>query len=416
MDARIAARRRPDELLAGSLKSLWTPPIFQGNMDPMIERLAHLRHVNDLLRAFPVVALVGARQVGKTTLARQLAATRKDPLAHFDLEDPDDRHRLADPSLALRELRGLVILDEVQHAPELFSLLRVLADRKPLPARFLVLGSASGDLLRQTSESLAGRIAYHQLDGLALDEVGANRLSRLWLFGGLPRSFLAGSPAASFEWRRQFIRTFLERDLPQLGSTVSSVTLRRFWQMLAHYHGQTWNASEFARSFGVADTTVRRYLDLLTATFVVRQLPAWSENIGKRQVKAPKVYLADSGLLHSLLGIETAHQLEGHPKVGASWEGFALTAVVQRLAARAEECFCWATHTGAALDLLVIRGRERLGFEFKRASAVSATRSMHVALHDLHLSRLDVVHAGRDSYPIGRKLRAVAVSRLLRDL
>ena len=382
----------------------------------MLERRGHLRRLHELFRVFPVVSIVGARQVGKTTLAHQFASTRRGPVTTFDLEDPDDRRRFADPSLALRPLRGLAIIDEVQHAPELFPLLRVLADRHPLPARFLVLGSASGDLLRQTSESLAGRIAYHQLDGFSLDEVGSEKLSRLWLRGGLPRSFLAATPAKSVEWRRGFIRTFLERDLPQLGATVSAVTLHRFWQMLAHYHGQVWNASEFARSFGVADTTVRRYLDLLTATFVVRQLPAWSENIGKRQVKAPKVYLADSGLLHTLLGLETAHDLEGHPKVGASWEGFALAAVIHRLGAQPEECFSWTTHAGAALDLLVVRGRERLGFEFKRSSAAGATRSMHIALHDLRLARLDIVHAGRHTYPLGKGLRAVALSRLLQDL
>lgn len=382
----------------------------------MIRRVHEEEAVARLLRQFPVVAILGARQVGKSTLARQVAARAAGPVAYFDLEDPDDRARLREPMLALRGLRGLVVLDEVQHQPGLFAVLRVLVDRPRRPARFLVLGSASPDLLRQSSESLAGRIAYRELDGFGLDEVGVEHYPRLWLRGGFPLSYLARSAAESERWRRQFIRTFLERDLPQLGITVSATTLRRFWTMLAHYHAQTWNASEFGRSFGVADTTVRHYLDILSSALVVRQLAPWHENISKRQVKAPKIFVRDCGLLHSLLGITTQADLDAHPKVGASWEGFAIEQVVRRIGARPNECYFWATHAGAELDLLVIRGRRRLGFEIKRTSAPQVTPSMRIALEDLRLTSLDVIHAGEHTFPLGAKLRAVAMSRLLKDV
>jgi len=382
----------------------------------MIPRDRHIQRVDKLLRRFPVVGIVGARQVGKSTLARSLAALRKGPTTIFDLEDPVDLSRLEDPGLTLRPLRGLVILDEIQRKPELFPLLRVLADRDRPRTRFLVLGSASPDLLRQSSESLAGRIYYYTLDGVALDEAGGDQLEKLWLRGGFPRSFLARSHRQSIDWRRGFVRTFLERDVPALGITISSETLRRFWSMLAHYHGQTWNASEFARSFGVADTTVRRYLDLLTSTFVVRQLRPWHANVQKRQVKAPKVYIADSGLLHALLNLVTTRDLEVHPKLGASWEGFMLGQVIHRLEVDPEECFFWGTHTGAELDLLVVRGRKKIGFEFKRTESPKVTRSIRSALVDLGLTRLDVVHAGDHTFDLGKKIRAVAAGRLLDDL
>ena len=368
-----------------------------------------------LLGRYPVVGLVGARQIGKTTLARAVAARRR-PRALFDLENPEDLARLADPMLALKDLKGLVVVDEIHRLPGLFAVLRVLADRPRTPARFLVLGSASPDLLRQSAETLAGRIAYHELGGFSLGEIGPNNRRRLWTRGGFPRAYLARSAAESAEWRRGFIRTFLERDLPQLGITVSSTAMRRFWTMLAHYHGQVWNASEFGRSFGVADTTVRNYLDLLTAALVVRQLPPWHENISKRQVKAPKVYIADSGLLHALLGIGMEMELDAHPKVGASWEGFALEEVIRRLGARREECFFWATHAGAELDLLVVRGRDRLGFDAKRTVAPRLTPSMRTALTDLKLQRLDVLHAGDHTFPLAPRVRAVALARLLDDL
>ena len=382
----------------------------------MIQRKEHLRRLRSLVRQFPVVGILGARQVGKTTLARQFVERHRGPVSYFDLESEEDIARLADPMLALRPLKGLVVLDEVQRRPELFTQLRVLVDEPRTSRRFLVLGSASPELLRQASETLAGRIAYHELGGFSLDEVGLEAWPRLWHRGGFPRSFLARSEAESLRWRKAMIRTFLERDIPALGLRLPSGTLRRFWMMLAHYHAQVWNASEFARSFGVAHTTVHRYLDLLSATFMVRQLPAWHENIGKRQVKAPKVYFRDSGLLHALLDLGSSGALESHPRVGASWEGFALDAVVTRLGALPEECHFWAAHSGAELDLLVVRGNVRLGFEFKRTSAPATTRSMHVAIEDLRLSRLDVVHAGSRSFPMHPKIRAIAMSRLLDDL
>lgn len=354
--------------------------------------------------------------MGKTTLARQIMARGEEPATRFDLEDPDDLARLDEPKLALAHLEGLVVVDEVQRRPELFPILRVLVDRPSSKARFLILGSASPHLLRQSSETLAGRIIYHELDGLALDEVGLDRADDLWLRGGFPRSFLAPSIEVSAEWRRAFIRTFLERDIQELGIQIPGTTLDRFWSMLAHYHGQLWNGAELARAFGVAATTVRRYLDLLTGALVVRQLAPWHENLSKRQVRSPKVYVADTGLLHTLLGIETRESLERHPKVGASWESFVLREVVLRLGARPEECFFWATHAGAELDLLVVRGQRRLGFEIKRTTAPSVTRSMHSARESLRLDRLDLIHAGEHTFPLAPNIRAVAAARLLEDI
>ena len=382
----------------------------------MIERQQEINSLNKLLRSHPVVGIIGARQVGKTTLSRLFAADIRRTVSYYDLENPEDLARLSDPMLALKGSKGLVIIDEIQRYPDLFSVLRVLVDRPKLPARFLILGSASPGLLRQSAETLAGRIFYHQLEGFSLDEVGADRHMQLWLRGRFPRSFLARSHAESEQWRRGFIQTFLERDLPQLGITIRSTTLRRFWTMLAHYNGQIWNASEFGRSFGVADTTVRNYLDLLSSALVVRQLLPWHENIKKRQVKAPKVYLADTGILHTLLNLRTLKDLEGHPKIGASWESFVLEQVVRRLGAHREECFFWATHTGAELDLLVVRGRKRLGFEIKRTSSPRITKSMRNALSDIKLSHLDIIHAGDQTFPLSRQARAVSFSRLLKDL
>jgi predicted AAA+ superfamily ATPase len=381
-----------------------------------VGRRRHLDSLGRLLEQFPVVGLLGARQVGKTTLARDYAAGCDLPATFFDLEDAGDLARLAEPMLTLRGLTGLIVIDEVQRRPELFPTLRVLADRQGRAARFLVLGSASPELLKQTSESLAGRIFYYELEGFALDEVGIGSRDRLWLRGGFPLSFLAASDDESAGWRRSFIRTFLERDLPQLGVTIPAATLRRFWTMLAHYHAQVWNGAEIGRAFGIAGTTVRRYLDILTATLVVRQLQPWFANLGKRQVRSPKVYLADSGLLHSLLNLTTLHDLEGHPKVGASWEGFALGEVLVRLGARTEESFFWATHGGAELDLLVVRGRQRLGFECKHTDAPRLSPSIRTALADLKLDRVDVVHAGDHTFPLADRVRALSLSRLYDDL
>ena len=382
----------------------------------MIQRSSHVDAVLKRLRAFPVVAILGARQIGKTTLAQQIGSAYPRPIHRFDLEDSADLARLDDPRLALSDLRGLVILDEVQRRPDLFPTLRVLVDRKPIRARFLVLGSASPDLLRQSSETLAGRITHYTLPGLSLDEVGIQHLDKNWLRGGFPRSYLARSHRESRLWRDSFVQTFLERDLPQLGIRVPSTTLRRFWSMLAHWHGQVWSGSEFGRSFGVADTTVRRYLDTLTSALVVRQLPAWHANVSKRQVKSPKVYIRDAGVLHALLDITNHTDLQRHPKVGASWEGFLLEQVIAALDIPDDRLSFWATHAGAELDLFVQQGRRRVGFEFKRTSGPKVTPSMHSALTDLALDELVVVHAGEKTFRLARHVRAVAASRLLSDL
>lgn len=382
----------------------------------MIDRKRDGKKLVSLLKRHPVVGIIGARQVGKTTLARSLSGHIRSTSFYFDLENPEDLARLADPMLALKGLKGLAVIDEIQRFPELFPVLRVLVDRTKSPARFLVLGSASPELLRQGSESLAGRIVYHELGGFSLDDVGIKNYLRLWLRGGFPRSYLASSDTMSEEWRRGFIQTFLERDLPQLGITVRSTTLHRFWSMLSHYHGQIWNASEFGRSFGVADTTVRNYLDLLSSALVVRQLLPWHENISKRQVKSPKVYIADSGLLHTLLGIKTRSDLERHPKIGASWEGFVIEQVIRWMGFRKEDCFFWATHAGAELDLLVVRGQDRLGFEVKLTSSPRVTPSMRSALSDLKLQRLYVIHSGEETFQLERNIQAVALFRLLEDL
>jgi predicted AAA+ superfamily ATPase len=384
-----------------------------------IRRADHLKAVRGLLRDNPVVAILGPRQIGKTTLARQVMAAWRGTRTLFDLEDEVDRRKLADPGLVLRDLDGLVVLDEVQLLPEVFRLLRVLADRRPIRARFLVLGSASPELLRQTSETLAGRIAFHDLDGLGLGEVAATRgfsMDRLWQRGGFPPSYLARNDDVSLRWRQDFIRTFLQRDLPALQPGVAIPQIERFWRMLAHWHGNVWNAAELARSLGSTDAAARRYLDLLAQTFVVRVLQPWHANLAKRQVKSPKVYLADCGLLHALLGVGSHGELLGHPKVGASWEGFVIAQLVQWLGARRDECFFWATHQGAELDLLVVRGNRRLGFEVKRTEAPELTKSMHIAMQDLELDQLVVLHGGKESWPMANNVRAVAASSLLDEV
>ncbi len=379
-----------------------------------LKRKHRLRRVALLLDEFPVVALLGARQVGKSTLARQLVASRPGPSAWFDLENPVDLTRLADPGLELRPLGGLVVLDEIQRLPEVFPLLRVLADRPGTPARFLVLGSASPELLRQTSETLAGRVAFHELDGFGLDEV--DDLERLWLRGGFPRSYLASSAPASRRWRDGFIRTFMARDVLELGSLIPSTTLHRFWTMLAHWHGRLWNGAELGRAFGVSHTTVRRYLDLLTSVFMVRRLQPWHENISKRQVRSPKVFLNDSGLLHALLGLTTREDVVSHPAVGPSWEGFVVQQVIHLLGARPEQCYHWSTHAGAELDLMILAGNRRYGFEVKRAEAPRLTASMRAAFETLRLDRLDVVHAGGQTYRMAPGIRALPAAELTSTL
>lgn len=381
----------------------------------MRPRPAHLRELLTALRRAPVVALLGPRQVGKTTLARVVAEQSRGPSTFFDLERERDAARLGDPEGALSPLKGLVVLDEVQLRPELFPSLRVLVDQRK-SARYLVLGSASPELLRQSSETLAGRITFHELTGFTADEVEPRELDTLWLRGGFPSSFLARSDALSLRWREDFISTFVERDLRRLGLTIEPATLRRFWTMLSHLSGQVLSASDLARSLGVTDKTVRRYAEILVGALMVRLLQPWHENIAKRQVKAPKIYLRDSGLLHALLGIESRTALDGHPVRGPSWEGFAIESIIRRLGVTERECFFWATHQGAELDLLVRKGQKKLGFELKATSAPGMTKSMHIALADLKLDSLDVVHPGDDTFPLGPKVRAVALRHLTRDL
>jgi len=372
----------------------------------VIRRTGLLSRIRTALSRSRAVALVGPRQCGKTTLARAVAGAGR--THYFDLEDPRSLARLAEPMTALEGLRGLVVIDEVQLRPDLFPVLRVLADRKPLPARFLVLGSASPALLRQTSESLAGRIEIIEIGGFSLADLGARRLARHWQRGGFPLSYLARSQAASAAWRAQFVRSFLERELPQLGVTIPAQALRRFWTMIAHYHGQIWSAAEPARSLGVAETTARRYLDLLTGVYMVRQLQPWHENLGKRQVKSPKTYVRDSGLLHHLLGINAEDELLAHPKCGASWEGYAIEEAIEAI--QPDDAYFWATHQGAELDLLLFKNGRRLGIEAKRADAPALTRSMRIALEDLKLEQLVVLYPGPQRYALSDRVTVVPLA------
>jgi len=362
----------------------------------MIPRPNALAHIARSFRIHSIVALLGPRQCGKTTLARMIE--EQEPCTYFDLENPVDTRRLSAPMSVLEKLSGLVVIDEVQRQPDLFELLRVLVDRPQNPARFLLLGSASPQLVKGVSESLAGRIGFVDLAGFDLSEVGNEQRDRLWIRGGFPRSFLATEDSASVEWREDFIRTFLERDIPQLGITIPAETLRRFWTMVAHFHGQVWNAAEFARSLGTSEVTARRYLDILAGAYMVRVLPPWFENLSKRQVKAPKIYIRDSGILHSLLQSHTLASLQGHPKIGASWEGFAIERVIGFF--RTRDAYFWATHAGAELDLLVLVEGRRYGFEFKYADAPGRSRSMHIALQDLQLDHLWVIYPGQQEYAL----------------
>ncbi|MBW2237884.1 MAG: ATP-binding protein [Deltaproteobacteria bacterium] len=375
----------------------------------MIPRPEPIRQIEASFQIHPVTALLGPRQCGKTTLALFIA--EQEPTTIFDLENPIDIQRLSAPMQALKDLSGLVIIDEVQRKPELFELLRVLVDRSGRNARFLLLGSASPYLVKGVSESLAGRIGFVDLAGFQLWEVGVQHLDRLWIRGGLPKSFLADSESDSTQWREGFIRTFLERDIPQLGITIAAETLRRFWTMVAHYHGQVWNAAEFARALGTAENTARRYLDILTGAYMVRVLPPWFENLKKRQVKAPKIYIHDSGLFHSLLQVSTLADLRGHPKIGASWEGFALEHIIRVF--RTRDAYFWATHAGAELDLMVTIAGKRHGFEFKYTDAPGRKRSMHIAIEDLGLEHLWVIYPGDQKYALDSKITAIPLEEIL---
>jgi len=374
----------------------------------MIDREGILSTLNTAIKRSKVVVLSGPRQCGKTTLAREFLS--EESVNYFDLEDPASLARLDEPMTALRPLKGLVVIDEVQRRPDIFPVLRVLADRQAAPACFLILGSASGNLLQQSSESLAGRLEYVTIGGFTLSELGTPAESRLWQRGGFPLSYLAKTECDSFAWRKSFIRTLLERDLPQWGVRVPAVALQRFWTMLAHYHGQTWNAAEPARALGISESTTRRYLDLLTDALMIRQLQPWHANLSKRQVKAPKVYVRDSGLLHLLLGIETAKALMSHPKLGASWEGFVIEQLM--MTEQHDHVYFWATHQGAEVDLIVRRGDRLLGVECKRTDAPGMTTSIRIALEDLGLERVAVIYPGNKRYPLAHNVEAVPLEEL----
>jgi uncharacterized protein len=368
-------------------------------------RASYLAQAKAALKNSPVVSLLGPRQVGKTTLARQLASGRRATL--FDLEDPGDLARLSTPMLALEPLRGLVVIDEVQRLPKLFEVLRVLADRPRRPAKFLILGSADPRLVSGVSESLAGRVSHIDVTGFDLTEVGTDECVRLWQRGGLPRSFLGRTDRISADWRRDYVRDFLQRDLSELGVTIPAGTLRRFWNMVAHFHGGVWNAADFARALGASENTARHYLDILSGAWAVRVLQPWFENLGKRQLKSPKVYVRDSGVLHALLDLTHHDQLRGHPKAGASWEGFVIEQILA--ISRVPEAYFWATHQGAELDLMIVQGGKRYGFEMKLSDAPTVTKSMRIALADLRLSRLFVVYPGAKSYPLDDDIEALAI-------
>lgn len=377
-----------------------------------IQRTRELRLLRERLKENPVVALLGPRQCGKTTLANQFARKRSASRIHiFDCEDPRDLARLDNPMMALEPLKGIVIIDEIQRRPELFPTLRVLADMNP-SRRFLILGSASRDLISQSSETLAGRISFMELGGFVLHDIKKQDYRKLWLRGGFPRSFLARNEKVSALWREDFIRTFLERDVPNLGIRIPGRMLRRFWTMLSHYHGQVFNASELGRSVATADTTVKRYLDILSGTFLIRQLQPWFYNTKKRLIKRPKIYFRDSGLLHSLMSVTSEDELSHHPRLGASWEGFALEQVIIRLNLREEEVFFWGTHTGGELDLVFQQKGQLWGIEVKYNEAPSITRSMHSALKELNLAHLWIVHPGEKIYALEKNITAVGLNSL----
>ncbi|MFN3490603.1 MAG: ATP-binding protein [Anaerolineales bacterium] len=375
----------------------------------MIARPKLLSEIEESLTRSRVVALIGPRQCGKTTLARHILPV--DSPNYFDLEDPRSLVRLDEPMTALEALKGIVVIDEIQRKPDLFPVLRVLSDRQPLPARFLILGSASPALLRQSSETLAGRITIISMNGFRLDEVGFEKQNIHWQRGGFPLSFLANSDNNSLAWRKDFVSTFLERDVPQFGIKIPSVSLFRFWNILAHYHGQTWNAAEAARTLNISESTVRNYLDLLTDLFMIRQLRPWFANLSKRQVKSPKIYFRDTGLLHYLLGIKSEHDLFLHPRVGASWEGYAVEEIIK--SKKPDEVYFWATYSGAELDMLFIKNNKRIGIECKRMDAPKLTPSMKTAMQDLALDELIVVYPGSQPYPLTDKIQVLPLQNFL---
>jgi predicted AAA+ superfamily ATPase len=374
----------------------------------VIERRSLTAHIQAALQRSRIVALIGPRQSGKTTLAQTFVAP--DSVNYFDLEDPVNDARLEEPMTAFRPLQGLVVIDEIQRRSALFPLLRVLADRQPLPAQFLILGSASPSLMQAASESLAGRLETIQISGFSLAELGSEVMTAHWLRGGFPLSYLAANDPDSLTWRKNFIQTFLERDLPQWGISIPAATLLRFWNMLAHYHGQIWNGAEAARSFGISEMTARRYLDILEGVFMIRLLQPWHANLHKRQVKSPKMYFRDSGLLHYLLGIRKELDLYTHPKIGASWEGYAIEETIKALAP--DEAYFWRTYNGAELDLLLLKDGRRIGVECKRMDAPRLTLSMRTALSDLKLDDLIVLYPGDRIYTLVDRIQVIPITQL----
>ena len=375
----------------------------------LLQRKDLEKQIIDSLESSPITILLGPRQCGKTTIARSITQNRKS--IFFDLENPSESGGLKQsPMLMLESLEGLVVLDEIQRAPELFPVLRVLADRKGANARFLILGSASPRLIREASESLAGRISFVDMSGFSLKDLGVENWKQAWMKGTFPRSYLSKSDSEGQKWREDFIRTFLERDIPQMGINIPAAALQRFWTMTAHYHGQIWNGSEFARSIGATEPTARRYVDILSDAYVVRQLQPWHENLKKRQVKSPKVYIRDSGLLHTLLSLPD-NKILSHPKLGASWEGFIIEQILDISNTRG--AYFWATHSGAELDLLIMKSGKRIGFEIKYTDAPARTRSMSIAIKDLKLDHLFVIYPGKQSYPIDQNIQAIGIFDLL---
>lgn len=379
-----------------------------------MQRDYYISQITKLSHQFPVVCLLGPRQVGKTTLATTYAKTEKSHIHLFDLENPEDLEILNNPRIALESLEGLIIIDEIQKRPDLFPVLRVLVDHSPKTQRWLILGSASRELLHQSSESLAGRIAYLEIQPFSFEETHDTK--KLWLRGGFPNSYLTNTDADSFEWRKQYIKTFLEQDIPNLGIRISPNNLRRFWMMLAHYHGNIFNAEELSRSLGINNKSIRHYLDILTGTFMIRQMQPWWENISKRQVKSPKIFFRDSGLLHYLLNLETENELLRHPKLGSSWEGYALEEIIRCSHLDSENCFFWSTHQQAELDLLIFKKGMRYGFEFKYSDAPKLTKSMQIALTDLQLEQIFVVYPGEREYFLAEKIKAIGLQNYLSQL
>jgi len=374
-----------------------------------INRPQFEEEIQESLSYNPVTAILGPRQCGKTTLARSVATSVKSMI--FDLEDPADFELLdSNPKQILSAQNGLIIIDEIQRLPGLFAVLRVLADEPETKRKFLILGSASPDLIRNSSESLAGRIGFVNLTGFRLNEVGAENLQNLWLRGGFPRSYLAETDNQSFTWRNDFIQTFLERDISSYGFNIPPVTLRRFWQMLAHYHGQIWNGAEFARAMGVSEPTVKRYLDILTGTYMVRQLQPWYENLKKRQVKAPKIFIRDSGILHALLTLEKDNIIS-HVKVGASWEGFVVEQILQKIDTR--DSYFWRTHTGAELDLMILKNGKKLGFEVKYSDVPKVTKSMINVIQDLGLNKLFLIYRGKRKIELQENIFALPADEII---